>query len=60
LRQGLFASRLARYVGSIDAIDRAPEMIAQARALSDGTPNVPYIDVDLADFDLVVVAMTGC
>jgi SAM-dependent methyltransferase len=46
---GLFARRLAAHAASVDAIDRAPEMIAQARSQSTG---VRFIHADLADHDL--------
>jgi trans-aconitate methyltransferase len=49
---GLFARRLARRVRSVDAIDRAPDMIAKARALSDAVPNIRYTATDLRDHDL--------
>ncbi|WP_020578470.1 class I SAM-dependent methyltransferase [Actinopolymorpha alba] len=49
---GLFARRLAQRAQTVEAIDRAPEVIAQARALSHDTPNVRYAEADLADYDL--------
>lgn len=49
---GLFARRLADHAGSVEAIDRAPEMIAQARMLSSGIRNVRYLEADLADHAL--------
>src|SRR5262245_12519838 len=49
---GRFARRLARHAGSVEALDRDAEVIAQARALSGGTPNVRYINADLGTYDL--------
>jgi SAM-dependent methyltransferase len=49
---GLFARRLARRARSVDAVDRAPEVIAAARALSRDVPNVDYVEADLASHDL--------
>ncbi len=49
---GLLARRLAKRVRSVDAIDRAPEMIAAARALASGASNVCYIEADLTGYDL--------
>jgi SAM-dependent methyltransferase len=49
---GLFARRLARHARSVDAIDRAPEVIAAARALSADTPGIRYIEADLTGYDL--------
>jgi SAM-dependent methyltransferase len=50
---GLFATRLAQRAQSVEAVDRAPEVIAQARALSNDAPNVRYLDADIADYDLI-------
>lgn len=49
---GLFARRLARHARSVDAIDRAPEVIAAARALPASTPNVRYIQADLTSYEV--------
>jgi SAM-dependent methyltransferase len=50
--EGLFARRLARHARSVDAVDRSPEMIARARRLSSGTPNIRFVEADLAACDL--------
>jgi 2-polyprenyl-3-methyl-5-hydroxy-6-metoxy-1,4-benzoquinol methylase len=47
---GLFAQRLGRYARSVVAIDRDPDVIAQARLRS--APNVRYVTADFADHDL--------
>lgn len=52
MRHGLFARRLARHARLVDAIDRAPEVIAAARALSGDSPNVRYIEADLTGYEL--------
>lgn len=49
---GLFARRLAQRARAVDAVDRAPEVIDAARALSRDLPNVDYAEADLADHDL--------
>jgi SAM-dependent methyltransferase len=49
---GLFARRLAQRAQTVEAIDRAPEVIARARAQSHDTPRVHYAEADLADYDL--------
>lgn len=49
---GLFARRLAGRARSVDAVDRAPQVIAQARAQSRDAPNVRYVEADLAAYDL--------
>jgi SAM-dependent methyltransferase len=49
---GLFTRRLAHHARSVQGIDRAPEMVATARALSAGIPNVSYVEADLLDLDL--------
>jgi SAM-dependent methyltransferase len=49
---GLFARRLAQRAHTVEAVDRAPDMVAQAHALSNAAPNVRYIDADIADYDL--------
>jgi SAM-dependent methyltransferase len=49
---GVFARRLAHHARSVEAMDRAPQMTAKARALSTDTPNVHYLDADLAGYDL--------
>jgi SAM-dependent methyltransferase len=49
---GLFARQLAQHARSVDAIDRAPEMIAAARALWAGTPNIRFIQADLTGYEL--------
>ena len=49
---GLFARRLAQRAHTVDALDRAPDVIARARALSHDIPNVHYAEADLADYDL--------
>jgi SAM-dependent methyltransferase len=49
---GLFATRLAQHARLVEAIDRAPEVITAARALSDAAPNVRYIEADLTRYEL--------
>jgi SAM-dependent methyltransferase len=49
---GLFARRLARHARAVEGIDRAPEVIAAARALSRDVSNVDYVVADLAEHDL--------
>jgi SAM-dependent methyltransferase len=49
---GSFARRLARRARVVEGVDRAPEVIAAARALSRDVPNLEYTEVDLADHDL--------
>lgn len=49
---GLFARRLAQRAHTVVGIDQDPAVIATARALSTGTPNIDYIQADLADCDL--------
>jgi SAM-dependent methyltransferase len=47
---GRFARLLATRVASVDAVDRAPDMIAAARAR--GPANITYLDADIRDLDL--------
>jgi SAM-dependent methyltransferase len=49
---GLFARRLTRRARTVEAIDPAPEVIAEARALSAGVPNIRYATTGLADHPL--------
>jgi SAM-dependent methyltransferase len=49
---GVFARRLAHHARSVEAMDRAPQMTAKARALSTDVQNVHYLDADLAGYDL--------
>lgn len=49
---GLFARQLAQRARSVDAVDPAPDVIARARALSSGLPNINYTEAYLADYDL--------
>ncbi|MCO1578947.1 class I SAM-dependent methyltransferase [Crossiella sp. SN42] len=49
---GLFARRLAQRAHAVVGIDQDPAVIATARALSAGTPNIDYLQADLADCDL--------
>src|SRR5258708_4135061 len=49
---GLFVRRLAPRATSVEGIDRAPEMITAARTLSEGIPNVSYLQADLVNADL--------
>jgi 2-polyprenyl-3-methyl-5-hydroxy-6-metoxy-1,4-benzoquinol methylase len=49
---GLFVRRLAQHTRSVVGIDRAPEVITAARALSEGIPNVSYLEADLVNAEL--------
>lgn len=57
---GLFARRLAPRARSVEAVDRSPEMIAQARAASGDTPNVRYVEADVAGYDLARYDFIAC
>ena len=49
---GGFTRRLAHHARSVEGIDRAPEMVATARVLAAGIPNVSHVEADLLDLDL--------
>ncbi|MEQ4205824.1 class I SAM-dependent methyltransferase [Actinopolymorpha sp. B9G3] len=52
MRNRLVRQAIGSAAQTVEAIDRAPEVIDQARALSHDTPNVHYAEADVADYDL--------
>ena len=46
---GVLAARIAERAGRVDAVDRSPAMIAQARALHPQAPRVRWLTGDLPD-----------
>jgi SAM-dependent methyltransferase len=46
---GVLAARIAERAGRVDAVDRSPAMIAQARALHPQAPRVRWLTGDLLD-----------
>lgn len=49
---GLLARKLAPRALHVTGLDRSPEMIAKARALSEGVGNVDFVEAGLLEYDL--------
>jgi len=49
---GVFARKLARHARFVEAVDKAADVVADARRQSIGTPNLAYIQADFSDYDL--------
>lgn len=48
---GTFARRLSRVANHVDAIDRDPAVVRQARQLSGQTPNIRFIEADFLSWE---------
>jgi len=49
---GLLARKLAARSVHVTGIDKSPEMVDKARRLSEGVPNVDFVQADLLSYDL--------
>ncbi|WP_433324357.1 class I SAM-dependent methyltransferase [Spirillospora sp. CA-294931] len=49
---GLLVRRLANRAGRVTGLDRSPEMVAKARELSAGIPNVDFVEADVLEYDV--------
>ncbi|MGI5169149.1 class I SAM-dependent methyltransferase [Spirillospora sp. CA-253888] len=49
---GLLVRRLAARAGHVTGVDRSPEMVAQARAASEGLGNVDFVEADFLSHGL--------
>ncbi|MBV9088678.1 MAG: class I SAM-dependent methyltransferase [Mycobacteriaceae bacterium] len=47
---GLFARKLARQARFVEAVDTAPELIAEARRQSSGLANLTYVQADFSEY----------
>jgi SAM-dependent methyltransferase len=49
---GLLARKLAARAVHVTGIDKSPEMVEKARRLSEGVPNVDFVEADLESYEL--------